>query len=58
MGCLKLSELGINMAKYNEDDEHNGKNLVPPKKKPPKGELSDYAAKKIADVVRIMLNDK
>ncbi|MDR0516001.1 MAG: hypothetical protein LBH25_03055 [Fibromonadaceae bacterium] len=46
------------MAKYNEDDEHNGKNLVPPKKKPPKGELSDYAAKKIADVVRIMLNDK
>jgi hypothetical protein len=34
------------------------KNLVPPPKKRNKGELSDLAAQKIADVVHIMLKDK
>jgi hypothetical protein len=54
------------MGKYSFDDDDDDfpeppeciKNLVPSPKSRPKGDLSNLAAQKIADVVRVMLKDK
>jgi hypothetical protein len=54
------------MGKYSFDDDDDDfpeppeciKNLVQSPKNRSKGELSDLAAQKIADVVHIMLKDK